>query len=42
MFKEIAFVKCKLKVSRLAVWRGKQMHYGYVGLSTAVFICCVW
>ena len=38
MFKEVAFVKFNLKVSRLAVWRGNQMHYGYMGLSTAVFI----
>jgi len=39
-FKEIAFVKYNPKVSRLAVWRGNQMHYGYMGLSTAVFIYC--
>jgi hypothetical protein len=39
-----ALIKYNPKVSRLAAWRGNRMHYCYMGLSTAVFICweLVW
>jgi hypothetical protein len=39
-FKKITFVKCNQKVSIQAVWRGNQMHYGYMGRATAVNWCC--